>query len=93
MKKNDLIAALQAIEGNPEVCILDYQTNYQADSGDGSSEGVHHFTVQLLGKEDIPDSQEPWIALSFDDPALDNIHFGDEEDEEFPDPEKNDDDE
>lgn len=91
MKKNELIEALQAIEGNPEVCILDWKTNLNADSGDGSNEGVHHFVIELQGPDDIPNGQEPWVALSFDNPDID-IHTGDEEDEEedYPDPEMND---
>jgi hypothetical protein len=64
MKKSELIEKLNAIEGDPDVCILDLRKNLMFASDEGTSEGIHeivdidHFPIVE------PDHKE-FITLSF----------------------------
>ena len=78
MKKSELIAKLNAIEGDPEVCIFDHIRNMKEDSGEGSGEGVYsNFSVDHITGEDLPDVDpneepfKPWIALGFENLYID----------------------
>lgn len=89
MKKNDLIALLQAVPGNPDVAVFDFQKNSYDDTGDGSHAGIHPgFKIEMVN--DDVDPQEwasvsdepmpaPWLAICFmnedyDDDVLEARH-------------------
>jgi len=66
MKKSELIKQLELIPGDPEVAILDWLTNLDEDSGEGSKAGIYPgFEVEYKDEDEIPEGCEPWIALSF----------------------------
>lgn len=66
MRKNDLINRLAVIPGNPVVALLDAPKNIAADTGEGSSEGVYpDFSVEYMGKDNVPDGHKPWISIQF----------------------------
>jgi hypothetical protein len=79
MKKSELIAKLEAIEGDPHVAIVDHIRNIKEDSGDGSAEGIYpNFDVELITEDNLPgpeddesDPMPPWIALSFENTYID----------------------
>lgn len=69
MRKNDLLAAVAKIPGNPVVAIFDSEANAADQIGgveDGSTVGVIvDFEVIPMGKDMIPKGGKPWIALAF----------------------------
>lgn len=76
MKKSEFITKLQAVEGDPEVAIFDWQKNRNDDYGDGSSLGVHtDFEISMVTletdeaefyKEQNGRDFVPWLAIGFE---------------------------
>jgi hypothetical protein len=79
MLKDELIARLQQIPGNPEVCIFDIKRNLADDTGEGSSAGLYpniEISVHDRATSRVGDECGPWIGLGFD-----NLFFPEEEGE------------
>lgn len=75
MRKNDLIKALRAMPGNPNIALLDVQKNYEGDRGEGSSDGCYgRFNVFMMPREWLPSGVRPWIALAFN-PVPDELEI------------------
>lgn len=73
MKKSELIERLHTIPGDPEVCLMDFKKNINSDSGDGSGEGIYpKFDVEMVTTEDVTDDSEPFLAISFDNPDIED---------------------
>lgn len=77
MKKSELIAALEAIPGDPNVKIFDHLKSLHHASGEPSDDGIYDFEVSQLNHdltaEDIAYAREvhevdpkPFIILAFD---------------------------
>lgn len=81
MKNKDLIAALQQLDPEMEVCILDLLLNEsEGDDEDGAGAGIYRdFQVFAMTDEDMAEGSPPFIALSFQDPfatSSDMFQFG-----------------
>lgn len=67
MRKNDLVKALLAIPGNPEISVLDLVANHEADyNGKGTTAGCHaDFEVFKVPHHHLPEGVAPFIAICF----------------------------
>jgi len=69
MKNKDLIAALQHLDPEMEVCIYDLLLNKSADDEDGGVLGIYRdFQIFPLTEKDMAEGSPPFIALSFTEP-------------------------
>lgn len=73
MKKSELINQLNAINGDPEVCVFDWRKNLAHDDGDGTGVGVEpNFKIEMMSQDDVTDDSKPFIALSFENDDYDD---------------------
>lgn len=72
MKNKDLIAALQKLDPETEVCVFDWKMNMINQDDEGSSIGVYDdFKVEIMDGDEIPEGSKPWIALTVENSFID----------------------
>ena len=72
MKKDDVIKELQAIPGNPEVCVFDWRKSIGEADADPTSIGIYpDLEIDIVGKDEIPKGSEPWIGIGFENTDYD----------------------